>query len=554
MYIKRIFNVINYKGLEDNFNVEFKDINYILGDNAKCKSTVGSIPLWILTGYNVNGSNQEQVANDKSHLANTIASMIFVDNDGREHEIMRSKGKDSFVMLDGVRTTQESLNKFYKDVHAFICAYSPTYFRSLKLAEQRELLLRILPVISSEQAFNLLKKDEQEILEKPIIDIKGFCKNKRQEVKELKSRLDQILGSKQAYIEIALQKEEETKIFDKQKELNELQEKFEELISASSETIRLEDLEKDIKKIEEKINRNIKEELKELQEKYKNENENLNNVNSNTSICPTCKQEVHNENLIKVLTIKYKKNIEKITNDINSLKQETQELLNKKKLQEQKYEIAKTPEMQKINNLKNDLKDKIEILERQKTEIDLFNKEVTIKHNQIMEAKSKLQLFEKEEESINTQIETNNKQIKVATRLNLLVIDAQMNSVRQYLNKVTIEFSKIDEQTGEIKDIYNIKYDGREYEKLSRSYKLRADIEIAMLISKVMKLGAPIFIDDSESITELDTNLDSQIIISLVVKYNELEILYTYPEILNRQKQSIEKRIEIDSNQFLNAA
>lgn len=554
MYIKKIFNVINYKGLDNNFRADFKDINYILGDNAKCKSTVGSIPLWILTGYNVFGSNQEQMANDKSNLVNTTASMIFVDNDGKEHELLRSKGKDSFVMLDDVRTTQEILTRFYKDVHAFICAYSPTYFRSLKLTEQRELLLRILPTISAKDTFELLENDEKETLKEPVVDIKGYCKAKRQEVKTLKSRLDQIIGNKDALIPVALQKEDELKEFKKEQELKNLYERFEKLISESNEPIKLEDLESDIKKLENKISKNINEELKELQERYKKESDNLNNVNSNTSLCPTCKQEIKNDNLIKALTITYKKNIEKITNNINFLKEETKELLSKKKMQEEKYNLLKTPEAQKLNNLKNELRNQIEILEKEKNEIELYNKGVTILRTQIHDAKTKLQILEQEEDNINKQIEIDNKQIKVATRLNLLIIDSQVNKVREYLDKVTIEFSKVDEETGEIKDVYNVKYDGRDYEKLSRSYKLRADIEIAKLINKVMNLNCPIFIDDSESITELNTNLNSQIFISLVVKYNELEILYTYPEVLNRQKESIEKKIQIDSSAFYNAA
>ena len=55
MYIKNIFNVRNYKGLDDGFNISFSDITYIIGDNAKNKSTIGSLPVWILTGYSLFG-------------------------------------------------------------------------------------------------------------------------------------------------------------------------------------------------------------------------------------------------------------------------------------------------------------------------------------------------------------------------------------------------------------------------------------------------------------------------------------------------------------------
>lgn len=40
MYIKRIFNIKNFKGLEDNQVINFDDVTYIIGDNAKNKTTI----------------------------------------------------------------------------------------------------------------------------------------------------------------------------------------------------------------------------------------------------------------------------------------------------------------------------------------------------------------------------------------------------------------------------------------------------------------------------------------------------------------------------------
>lgn len=45
MIIKNIFNVKNYKGLEDDFRVDFGDITYIIGDNAKNKTTIRLITI-----------------------------------------------------------------------------------------------------------------------------------------------------------------------------------------------------------------------------------------------------------------------------------------------------------------------------------------------------------------------------------------------------------------------------------------------------------------------------------------------------------------------------
>ena len=555
MYIKNIFNVRNYKGLEDGFNINFSDITYIIGDNAKNKSTIGSLPVWILTGYSLFGNNREVVSNDKENRGlNTIASMTIIDNTGSEHIITRSKGKDNCVMLDGIRTTQEIISGFYKDIHAFLCAYNPSYFRSMKLADQRELLLRVLPAISSEFAFNLLEKEEQDILEQPVVDIKGFNKARRAEIKEMKSDLDKMLGNKNALVDIAIQKEETPLVFDKAQELKNIEQEYERLIENTDNIITVEDLEKDIKKLDEKIKNNVNIELKSLQEKQKKELENFNNVSSTSSNCPVCKQPIQNENLIKVLKIKYKNNVNELADRIEKLKEETKEFINKKESQIKKYELMKTPEMQEQAKRRDELKGRIDILQEEKRKIDLFNKEIEIKHNDIIKAKSKIEQLDKEIETIENTIEKYEKQIKIAGRLNLLIIQEQMKKVSEYLDKVTIEFSKVDEETGEILDVYEIKYSGREYEKLSKSYKLRADIEIATLLNKVLGIKTPMFVDDVESITGMKLPKDTQIIMAIVVKFNELEILDSYSEVLEREKRSIDKKIEENSNQLMEAA
>ncbi len=214
----------------------------------------------------------------------------------------------------------------------------------------------------------------------------------------------------------------------------------------------------------------------------------------------------------------------------------------------------KTPEMQKQAKRRDELKGRIDTLQEEKRKIDLFNKEIEIKHNNIIKAKSKIEQLDKEIETIENTIEKYEKQIKIAGRLNLLIIQEQMKKVSDYLDKVTIEFSKVDEETGEILDVYEIKYSGREYEKLSKSYKLRADIEIATLLNKVLGIKTPMFVDDVESITGMKLPKDTQIIMAIVVKFNELEILDSYSEVLEREKRSIDKKIEENSNQLMEAA
>lgn len=549
MYIKNIYNIRNFKGIPNGFKINFRDITYVVGDNAKNKTTIGSIPLWILTGYSLNGGNSENVASEQMRdTPNTIASMTFIDNDGTEHTITRCKGKDNFVLLDDMRTTKDILSKFYKDVHSFICAYNPIYFRSLDLNKQRELLERTLPSITSKEAFEFLNEEEKNIIEDPIEDIKEFNKNKRSKNKELSSELDVLKGMKATYVDLAIKKEEPLKEFNKESELRELQAEYEKLISNSDKMLSIDEIETKIRKIDEKINNNIKVELVKLQEKQKTELKKLEDVSSITSTCPTCRQQIKNEKMIETLQIGYKRNINNLADDIENLKNQTQALIDEKNTQINNYNLMRTPEMQELSTKRDKLKEQIDILLKEKSEIDLYNRELTVKHNQIVDARNKLDKISKDIKAITEEIEDNNKKIVVAKKLEYLVIHNQMEKVKQYLKNVTIELYKYDEIKQQYVESYEIRYKGKLYEQLSKSYKLRADIEIAGLINKIMDLQAPMFIDDVESITNIELDRELQVILALVVKYNELEIYYSYSDVLLRERESINRKIAESSS------
>lgn len=550
MYIKNIFDVKNYKGLEDGTCVNFDKITYIVGDNAKNKTTIGALPIWILTGYNLFGGNRDQVFNDvNGEGKNSYASMTIIDNDGTEHIITRCKGKNNYVMLDGVVTTQEIMSKYYKDVHAFLCAYNPNYFGSMGCQEQQDLLLRILPPISTEVAFSMLNDEEQEILENPILNSKEFCKETRAEIKNLNSKLSELKGSRNTLLEVAAQQVLEPKIFQKEQELFCLEQEYEKLMESTNNFTTLDEIKNDIKKLTNKINDNVNIELKKMQDNHKREQSNLDNVSLIQAICPTCKQPVKNENLIKALKITYRKNINIIEENIKKLKTETLEYVNKRQSQIKKYEAMNNQDIQAKINRREELKKQIDVLEREKTEIDLYNKELEIQYNQITSAKNKLKSIGEEIEKIETNIEKLNKQIDIAKKLSQIIIQKQMEMTTRYLKNVTIELRENDENFE-----YEIKYNGRKYEKLSKSYKTRADLEVAILINTVLEIQSPIFLDDIESVTSVDLPEDIQIIIAKVVKYNDLEILYSYKEVLLREKESINKKIKDISSSYIEAA
>lgn len=527
MIIKSINNVIGYKGIPDGFKMDFDEkLTYIIGDNAKTKSTILEIPFYTLTGYNLNGSDRDNFRDLRGpDIKNVVTDITIIDNEGRLRNIIRSKGKDNYILIDGIKTTQKELSVLFdnRNVHIFTCAYNPYYFRSLEQAEQRELLIELLPAISAEESFNLLDSIDKEIIEKPIIDVIGYCKEKRRNNKELNSEIKVNEGKIEIYQKTALMQEGEMMEFQGDNELEDLKNQYENLLEKSDSNVNLSELEVSIKSLESRLNDLLKVQLIEIKNTHLKETEHLNSLKSSKSICPQCKQEVKNEATIERLTLSYKKNIEALEKKMNDLKTDAKNIMELRKNKIEQYKKLKTPEMQKRS-----IKERIQSLEKDKEKIDANNKEVELRRKAIKEAKNMLDILYGANIELQEEIDKNERQIKVADRLKRITIESQLAQVKQYLDNVTIEFSHLDETTGEIKDVYIVKYKGVEYKNLSKSYKMRADFEIANLIIKATKIYSPMVIDDAESITKINSTKkypDCLLSNTCIVKVNDDDYL-----------------------------
>ena len=449
MIIKSIDDTRGYKGLPDGTKVVFNEkITYIIGDNYKTKSTILSVPLWVMTGYSLNEGNQEDVSDDnRPNLRNVTAQITIIDNEGEEHSIFRSKGKSNYVLLDGVRTTREALSKFYKDIQFFLCAYNPYRFRSMKKDEQKELLLRLLPNIEKEEIFSLLSEEEQEILAEPILDAKEYNKEKRAKIKEIEFEIKRNEGIKESNLLTALKVEEKDKTFDKEMELLDLEAQYENLLKGGIGAFNLEDIKRKIKLLEEKLSKILKEDLVNAKEKKNKIQEKLNNVSSVNSECPVCKQKIVNEALRKALERQYNKELETLDASIEKLKQEAKGYLaemNSKKALFNKLNTSENKE--KLENITT-LKEKIESLKEEKLEIELYNQKVEAKRKEIRNAKLQIEKVEDAIKTLSHTKELYEKQIVVAKKFRKLKIERQVKRVQNLLDKVTIDFYKVDTST-----------------------------------------------------------------------------------------------------------
>ena len=544
MYIKHINNVIGYKNIPDGFNMDFDKVkNYIIGANFQGKTTIGSLFNWCLTGTTLEGKERDNVSNDTKKVDKVVVDISFVDNYGIEHRLIRNKAKDFYLTLDGQEINQERLDQFYKDKDVFLVAHNPYYFWMLEPKEQKNLIRKILPSIDAKASFNLLDRSEQNILGYPIENLTEYTDSMNKDIAELDKEYQKNIGIIETLKGIILNNHMNFLEFNKDGELNQLKQQYQEL-SNNIETFSLEELKKNIDTIDKRLKELISNDLAKISSDYKKEESKLKELDSDESICPYCKQSMKNGEAKIHLKNFYKKELNQFQEKADNLKQRAKELISAKNEKVKLYEKLNTSNTKELSKKLDELKEKIDVLEKEKNTILLHNKQAEIINNQAKEAREKLSIYEKVQEENRQEVKLKLEQKKIANKLKILVIEAQKEKIRQYMNKVDIEFSKVSKTTGEITECCNIQYEGRDYKKLSKSQQARACLEISNVFNKITNINVPIFFDDAESTTDIQEIPNTQMIISQVIKYNKLEILYDYNEVLERKEKSIQKEIE----------
>lgn len=266
MIIKSL-KIKGFKGFKDEICIEFNDKETIIeGENYQGKTSIGEAICFCFLGTNLFGNDKiVNIINNDS--TSSYCELKFLDNNGNEHTIIRTKGKEPICLLDGKKANNEILSKFYYEKKVFLSIYNPYYFSNLEPKEQRELLRGILPNIDYITGFELLSRREQEILVEPRVDINGFIKNARDEIKQLNSEENNFEGKRQyaASIVNAIVKEE--KVFDKDNLLNILETQYEALLKTINGDTKKEMLYR-INEIEKRINL-YKDTLNSLRKEYK---------------------------------------------------------------------------------------------------------------------------------------------------------------------------------------------------------------------------------------------------------------------------------------------
>ena len=93
------------------------------------------------------------------------------------------------------------------------------------------------------------------------------------------------------------------------------------------------------------------------------------------------------------------------------------------------------------------------------------------------------------------------------------------------MHKAALKLVEPIKESGEVRDVFKLTYDGRDYVQLSLSERVRCGLEVIELLSKLSGRSYPLFVDNSESLCDLGAVQPvGQLILTRVVSGQTLQV------------------------------
>ncbi|SFE00741.1 RecF/RecN/SMC N terminal domain-containing protein [Thermoanaerobacter thermohydrosulfuricus] len=522
-------NFKNHKNLSITFD---NKRTIIYGDNGAGKTSIGEAIAWCLTGANLFGT--ENITNKLITIGKgEMAVTLVIEKDGKEYEITRSKKKNEMeITINGAKSTQIDLyTQFIQDKDVFFTIFNPLYFTNLAPRDAKAILYKVLPEVSNEEVFKALPPEIAETLKKNgFNNANTFIEKQREILKDWEDGLLKSEGNIEILRQIINAKIPEMKSFD-ETQLKALEEKLMELqknqnVEIEKELAVLREQYKNppIEKPQLKDTTILQKTREELLQEYKQIQEQIKNLKPQYITCNKCGNKIDvtakEKQLLLAKLQEIKEKGTKIAAELKAAIEENEKI--KKEFEEKVNKYRKVLET-KIKRLENTLNtnankeqtqqimQQIERLRFEEREVISHNESVKALLRQKEEAKRKLKEVEDDIKLAEQKINEVKTLIEYAKAFNAKKLELEAAEINKYLNKVSLQLWKIVQSTGEIKDDFKILYDGKEFNILSYSERIKAGLEIANLIMGLTNTRFPIFVDNAESITAY-TAPDTQII------------------------------------------
>ena len=517
--------VLGFKGFLEPRTFQFDyGINFVLGDNGLGKTSIAEAVAFAFMGTGLFGEKTlDRLQNGDAK--EIFISVRFVDGNGEVHELTKTrKNNNNGITYDGYNVRQTDLYNLFGDKDLFLTMFNPLYFIETLGADGKNLLEKLLPVVSHEEVLAALPEEAREALkDENIFSSETYIQNRRAEVKELEETLIYMQGqsdlleggAKKARAELAAaaaELEEKKALIqgDAQEgslpetlagaklELQKVQDKA-FVFDGDTEICRLEAV------------------LEPLYAKHKAIFKYLHEVCTGQK-CALCGHEMEDADVMAARE-ELKRNLEECISEGRAAKAELKRLTQEKEEKLRAFQEAQAAETARLEK-------SIAALGTQ-CQTDALRQECGELETKIRMLSETLEQPDIKGEMESIQQEIDAKKLLISHAVNYLGKKNELLFAPLNMNRVSISLSEVKKTTGEVKDTFKFAYNGKDYAKLSLSEKLRAGLEIAELVKRLSGRCYPTFIDNGESISVVDNvRLTGQTLFSKVQKDRPLTIVF----------------------------
>lgn len=538
----------------------FGSTSYISGANGQGKTTIADAIAYAFCGVPFWGEKSTERLMSKGEKQMCV-EVDFVNGDGEIYTLVRRRsGNTTSITLNGNAMTQTSLMNIFTEKDIFLSLINPLYFIEKIAGDGREFLQKLLPPVSKEAVLAVCNEQTRSLLEKEsVLEPEYYIKNKRAEMKEADEQITYLSGQL-ALLEEQLEnnsvkrnklatsvKEQKAKIaavMKKQFEGIDVEAVRQEYSAAKKSGSNDEILALERKRMEiqnrtyvSKFSAEIAKATAELNaagSEYGGLYNKAKGIRPGVP-CPTCTHALTNEEFNTVrkdITATLAKMKQKGAN----LKSQLGDLVELDKQAKEQFEQYKADDLKKVENEIKNIKSA--------TSADIDRLRDTLTYGNFSESQVnslealKANLFSDEtdlnamqsDEELSKSIETVKVEIKdnegkknflthlISAANEYAMKRAEVMLTPLKMNKAAIKLFDVVKTTGEIKDTFKFTYDGKDYRWLSTSERIKAGLEVAMLVKRLTGLTYPTFVDNAESINTNFTRPEGQMIFAFVRK------------------------------------
>lgn len=517
--------VSGFKGFFEPRTFQFDyGINFVLGDNGLGKTSIAEAIAFAFMGTGLFGEKTlDRLQNGDAK--EIFISVRFVDGNGEVHELTKTrKNNNNGITYDGYNVRQTDLYNLFGDKDLFLSMFNPLYFVETLGADGKNLLEKLLPVVSHEEVLAALPEETREALKgENILSPETYIQNRRAEVKELEETLIYMQG--QSDLLEGGAKKARAELAAAAAELQEKKALIQEDAQEGSQPETLAGAKLELQKVQNKafvFDGNTKicrleAVLEPLYAKHKAIFKYLHDVCTGQK-CALCGHEMEDADVVAARE-ELKRNLEECISEGRAAKAELKRLTQEKEEKLRAFQEAQEAETARLEK-------SIAALGTQ-CQTDALRKECGKLETKIRMLRETLEQPDIKGEMESIQQEIDAKKLLISHAVNYLGKKNELLFAPLNMNRVSISLSEVKKTTGEVKDTFKFAYNRKDYAKLSLSEKLRAGLEIAELVKRLSGRCYPTFIDNGESISVVDNvRLTGQTLFSKVQKDRPLTIVF----------------------------